>query len=105
MADDDNFRYFKLLYEDEIYGYAMLDFRFKPYCGLHLEIIKWGPQIFKELSRKDWNFAKNIIRSLGCDKVVLTKAGRLGGQTSYMKLIKACGFPKPVVFTQSIQEI
>lgn len=105
MPECDEFRYFKLLYEDEVYGYAVLDFRFKPYCALHLEICKWGHGIFKELTRKDWNFAKNIIRSQDCHTVVLTKKGLIEDQSKYMKLIRACGFPEPVQFTQSQQEI
>lgn len=101
----DGFRYFELLNSDGIYGYGSLDFRFKPYCSLHLEIVRWTPRIFKELTEKDWNFAKNIIRALECHTVVLTKKGLIDEQGSYMKLIKKCGFPEPVQFTQSMQEI
>lgn len=100
-----DFRYFDLYYDGRVYGHACLDFRFKPYCALHLEVLKWNHLIFKELTQKDWNFAKNIIRSLDCDQVVLTKKGIIDEQGSYMKLIKACGFSQPVQFTQAQQEI
>lgn len=100
-------KYYKLTYKGEVYGWGCLDFRFKPWCMLHLEIDKekWSKGTYKELVKKDWIFAKNIIRALGCERVTLTKRGVPEDQKSYAKLIKKCGFPEPVTFTQSIQEI
>ncbi|NIS53485.1 MAG: hypothetical protein GWN94_20695 [Phycisphaerae bacterium] len=105
LPGGDGFKFYELLYNGEVYGYGALDFRFKPYCLLHLEISKWTPSIYKEIKGRDWNFAKNIIRALDCYMVVLTKKGNLQNQASYTKLIKTCGFPEPVEFTQSTQEI
>jgi hypothetical protein len=103
----DDFRYFALYREKEyrVFGYAALDVRFKPFCLLHLEIVTaWNHRIFKELEN-DWEFAKKVICSLGCNTVVLTKAGNLDNQASYKKLIDRFGFSDPVEFTQSTQEI
>lgn len=98
------FRYFRLTQDGKLYGFAALDIRFPPYALLHLEVERWGRAVLKEME-KDWVFAKNIIRSLDCNVVVLTKAGNLATQGSYKKLIDKFGFDKPVEFTQSSQEI
>lgn len=105
IPDIEGFKFYELLYGEEVYGYGALDFRFKPYCLLHLELLKFNRSTSKELVDRDWNFAKNIIRALDCHMVVLTKKGGLRDQASYIKLIKACGFDEPVEFTQSTQEI
>ncbi len=99
-----DFRYFELYHRGGIYGWAAFDLRWPPYCLLHLEIKRWSHNIFKEL-KKDWIFAQNIIRSLGCDIVTLIKEGDLREQTSYLKLVKAFGFPEPTQFTQTSKEI
>jgi hypothetical protein len=100
----EDFLFFELYDEKGVYGLSALDFRFKHFCYLHLEVTRWNHTVFKELKR-DWVFAKNIIRSFGCSMVVLTKAGNLANQKSYKKLIKSFGFPEPTECTISSQEI
>ena len=99
-----DFIFHELYDENGIYGFAAMDFRFRPFCYLHLEINRWNHRVFKEM-KKDWIFAKNIIRSLDCDTVVLTKAGTLAKQKSYKKLIESFGFPEPIECTISSREV
>lgn len=104
-APSEAYRYFELYYENEVYGFAALDLRFPPFCLLHLEVMLWNHLIYAEILNNDWPFAKKFIKSLGFNVIALTKKGTLADQASYVKLIKKCGFPTPVEFTQSSKEI